>query len=334
MNAMNFGDLSQYMQLRRDTVRARQDLAQASQELATGKTTDVGRKVAGDFGPLVAIDRQMSALEGYRTNAKEAALMADGAQAALGLMQDVVGDMGIRLVGLETGDLVAAGEVFANDARVAFEASVSALNGTVSGRSLFAGAATDRAALAPADDMLGDLRTLVAAETTAAGVAAAVEAWFAPGGGFDTAGYIGSAEDQTGAQVAEGRTVTMGLRADDPAVRDHLKGLAMAALLNESGIDDVGQQEQLARYAGEAIIDNQSNVVAQRAEMGSIQAIVEDATAQNAAAISALELARSDVVSVDPYKAATELQNLEAQLQTIYTITARLSGLSLTNFLR
>jgi flagellar hook-associated protein 3 FlgL len=334
MSAMNFGDLSQYMQLRRDTVRVRQDLTQASQELATGKTADIGRKVGGNHGPLVAIDRQASSVEGYMTNAKEAALMADGAQAALGLMQDVVGDMGIRLIGLETGDLIAADEVFANDARVAFEASVSALNSTVGGRSLFAGAATDRAALAPAADMLGELRTLVAAETTAAGVAAAVEAWFAFGGGFDTAGYTGSPEDQTGIQVAEGRAVTMGIRADDPTVRDHLKGLAMAALLTGSGIIDVQQEELLAQRAGEAIVDNQSNLVAQRAVVGSLQAIVEDATAQNAAAISALQLARSDVVSVDPYKAATELQNLEAQLQTIYTITARLSGLSLTNFLR
>jgi flagellar hook-associated protein 3 FlgL len=45
-------------------------------------------------------------------------------------------------------------------------------------------------------------------------------------------------------------------------------------------------------------------------------------------------MARSDIVSVDPFEVATELQNLQVQLETIYTITARLSGLSLTKYLR
>ena len=36
----------------------------------------------------------------------------------------------------------------------------------------------------------------------------------------------------------------------------------------------------------------------------------------------------------DPFEAATEFAALEAQLQSIFTITARLSSLSLTGFLR
>ena len=58
------------------------------------------------------------------------------------------------------------------------------------------------------------------------------------------------------------------------------------------------------------------------------------ASARNGAETSALEIARTDILAIDPYRTATELQSTETRLETLYTLTARLSRLSLSEYLR
>ena len=45
-------------------------------------------------------------------------------------------------------------------------------------------------------------------------------------------------------------------------------------------------------------------------------------------------LPATEIVAADPFDAATGLQAAEAQLEALYTLTARLSRLSLTEYLR
>ena len=334
MPSLMLSDLSQMLQLRRDTVRVRQDLATATQELSSGKYADLGNAVSGNFGPLVAIDRQLSALDGFDTNAKEATLFAEAAQLSLDRVKELGGDVGRRMVGIKPTDMTTLKEMYATEANEAFASSVAALNNTIAGRAIFAGTATDGRALASAEDIMAELRMLVDGETTATGVAGLVETWFDTGGGFEATGYLGSTKDLSGYEVADDHDVEVTVRADDTAIRDQLKGLALAALLDGSDITDTGELAELANTAGTALLSNDSKMVALQAEVGSAQERLENAVVRNASERSSLKMARSNIVEVDPYKVATDLQNLETQLQTIYTITARLSGLSLTNYLR
>ena len=334
MPSVMLSDLSQMLQLRRDTVRVRQDLATATQELSSGKHADLGNAVSGNYGPLVAIDRQLSALDGFETNAAEATLFADAAQLSLGQVKDMGGDVGRRMMGIKPSDMTTLKEMYATEANEAFASSVAALNNTVAGRAIFAGTATDGRALASADDIMGDLRALVNGETTAEGVVGLVETWFGAGGGFETAGYLGSTKDLTGYEVADGHDVEVAVRADDTAIRDQLKGLALAALLDGSGITDTGELAELANSSASTLLSNESKMVALQAGIGSAQERLENAVVRNASERSSLKMARSEIVEVDPYRVATDLQNLQTQLETIYTITGRLSGLSLTNYLR
>lgn len=334
MASLTLSDLSRAFQMRKDTVQVRSDLARASHELASGKPHDLGTALQGNFGPLAALDRQLSSLSAFETTAQEMAIFADTAQLALGRVNDVSEELGTRMIVLTPADLKAVGGVIADEARTAFEASVNALNSTAAGRSIFGGTATDRPPLAAAQTMLDELSALVAVETTAAGAAGAIDAWFAPGGGFEATGYLGSADPLANVQVAERREVAIGLKADDPVVRDQLKGLAMAALLDSTGVASADEKAAYLSFAGDAIVANRDRWLRAQAAVGSTQSRIETAIVQNGAERTALQIARSEMISIDPYQVATELQNLEAQLQTIYTLTARLSGLSLTNYLR
>ncbi len=76
------------------------------------------------------------------------------------------------------------------------------------------------------------------------------------------------------------------------------------------------------------------DLVTLRARVGTAEAAIERAAVRNGAEATQLEIARNRIIAVDPFRAATELQSLEVQLETLFTITARLSRLKLTDFLR
>ena len=335
MASLTLGDLASSFQMRRDNVRIRADMLRLTTELSTGRKADVSTAVSGDFGPVTGIEHQLRLLTGYDTAAKEAGFFAANAQQALERLHS--GSLGLAPMLINVGGTNAAvvNDAIIGQARAEFSTAVSALNLQVGGRSVFAGTATGGAALIPAEDMLAELRTLVAGETTAAGVAGVVSAWFGPGGGFETTAYVGSDQPLAPMRVADGVSVRLEAKADDPALRDTLKGLAMAALIGDSPVAGNPREEAgLAGLAGEALLRGQSRLVSLRAQIGTMQATVEKAAARNGAETTQLEIARNKLTAIDPFKVATELQSLEVQMETLYTMTARLSRLKLTDFLR
>ena len=68
--------------------------------------------------------------------------------------------------------------------------------------------------------------------------------------------------------------------------------------------------------------------------MAAVEGQVAAAQSRNGSESSALQIARSEMVAVDAYDAATRLTDAETRLQTLYAVTARLSSLSLTDYLR
>ena len=60
---------------------------------------------------------------------------------------------------------------------------------------------------------------------------------------------------------------------------------------------------------------------------------ISAAETRNSSEESALQIARNDLTSVDPYSTATKLQETQTQLETIYALTARMSHLSLLDYL-
>ncbi len=180
------------------------------------------------------------------------------------------------------------------------------------------------------------MQTAIAAETTAVGVEAAIDNWFfAPGGGFETTGYLGSDQPVGSFRLSEFDTESVGLTAADPAIRGMLKGFAMATLSGD-GRSSLNSSERLdlAQMAGERLLSSESEMAVVRASVGSAEARIDTISARNAAEITSLEIAKADITAIDPYRTATELEAVRTQLETLYTLTARLSRLSLADFLR
>ena len=70
------------------------------------------------------------------------------------------------------------------------------------------------------------------------------------------------------------------------------------------------------------------------AKVGVSESRIDTAQSRNAADLLTLEMAEAELVTSDPYRTAAELEAVQTNLETVYAITARLSRLTLTDFLR
>lgn len=337
MNYVSIGDMSQAYQLRRHQATLKSNLSQLTEEVATGLRKDVGAAVRGDFTALSGIEGSLKALASYDLAGKEGAQLASAMQTSLGAIQTQVSGLGATLASAAASASTTMISATTADAKGKFFGAVAALNTDTAGRHLFSGNATDTPPVVPADQLLAFLQAEIAGLTTVQDVVASVDAWFdapAGGGGYLDLAYRGS-DPLAPIAIGEDDTVELSVTAADPAIRGSLKGLALAALVAEGQFaGDLPARSHLTQIAGERILTADGTLSTLRAEVGTAEKRIEDATARNSAAVTSLELARGALVSVDPYRTATALQEAQTQLETLYLLTARLSQLSLADYLR
>lgn len=333
MMRISVGDASLTNILARQGAELRGQVQRAAQEVATGKHADLGLTLRGDFSPLLAIDASLSRLAAYHSTATDAAFQAAAQQSAISGLSQLAGGISIALLGARDTSTPAQVNSLAADARGRLASAIGLLNTQASGRAVFSGQATDTAPLGAADDLLSALEAAAAGATTAGQVAAAVSTWFNDPLGF-AAFYQGGAA-LAPVPIAPGETAELPTTAMDPTIRATLAGFAMAALLDRGALaGDPSERARLAVTAGQDLTRTEEDRITLSARIGTIEARIETARTRNAAEETALGILRSDIGSVDPYEAATRLETVRMQLESLYLVTARVSRLSLTEYIR
>ncbi|MDT8857968.1 flagellin [Paracoccaceae bacterium Fryx2] len=334
MSLISLGDLAHSFVMRRQNVTLKAQVQALGVELSTGRAADTARHVRGDFTALSGIEASLTRLNAYAAATSEIALEAGAMQTAFSAIGTLTADLGQSLlVAAESGAPTMIDDA-GGDARQRFETMVSLLNTRFGDRTLFAGVGTDGPALTAPGTILDALEAEIAGAATANDLVAAVDAWFAAPTGFAATAYLGGAP-RPARPIAPGEAATIGITAMDPALVDTIKAMATAALLDRGALAaNPSERAELARQAGESLIDSGSARVHLAAGLGTVEGQVERATARNSAESSALQIARSDLVSVDPFETATKLESAQTQLETLYAVTARMSRLSLVDFLR
>jgi flagellar hook-associated protein 3 FlgL len=129
--------------------------------------------------------------------------------------------------------------------------------------------------------------------------------------------------------------VTLSLRADDAEFRGVLRNAAVAVLATDPDLGlDAATQNALLKTAGEGLLNDDQSLTGLRAEMGYAQSRIEVASSRTSAARTSLEFARNELLAADPFETASRLEEVQFQLESLYTVTARASRLSLLSFLR
>lgn len=328
------GDLARNFMNQRTDARLTRDVQSLGRELTSGLVSDPVAHLRGASGPVAAIDRSLSLLDAYDLSRKKVEALANGAQAAMTNLGNHIDSLRSGIAGVLPGSDPKAADAASATARQGFGAFVATLNTQVAGESLFSGTRTTGPALRAADDILQDLVAGLAGITTAGGLDAAVDAYFAPGGAFETNDYLGSDLSRDDIRVGQNDTVSLQQKADDRRLRDGLAVLAKMAVLDMGVL--AGQPDQRVLVANAAAAGTQKatgGIVAMAAEIGAGQERTERVGVQVAAERDSLARMRLDLLGADPYETAIRLQQTESQIETLYTLTARLSRLSLTAYL-
>lgn len=336
MRAVGFGNLSIYYQNALNSDRLKTDLARLTNELASGKKEDIKKAASGDLTQITSINSTLSSLSSHELVGKEAAQFAQATQLALESIQNATTSTFPALLAAGNNGVEPQLTSAAKDAASKFASIVSALNSQSAGRALFAGQNVTGSALADFETMLADLQTAASGQVTATGIETALNAWFdTVGGGFETTGYVGSTSDLEPFRVGPELETDVALRADNQQFRDLMKGYAMATLVANGALEnDPAQRATLLSSAGARMIAANDRLTESRADLGVSENVIDTELVRNRAEAASLEVLRSNIVAADPFETATNIKTTEIQLQSLYTLTARLSSLSLVQYLR
>lgn len=333
MSLTSVGDLGQSLSMKRQNAALRLLVQEKGQEATTGRVADAGRALRGDFAPLAAIDTSLARLEAFRAGTTEASTIASVLQSSLATLSEMSSDLASSLLTTAGSGLPQQVSALGQDARQRFETGIGVVNAQFADRALFSGVESGRTPLPDAATFLNTLEGVVAGAVSAADVELALTTWFEDPAGY-AALYQGGAP-RSALEIGPGEQVSIQVTALDPGIRDTLKGLGMAALLDRGVLQ--GQalgRADLARRAGLSLTETASARTLLASEIGIAEGRIEDAATRNSAETSALKIARNRLVEADPYEAATQLRQAETQIEALYSITVRLSRLTLSDYLR
>lgn len=333
---MSIGDLAHSFQTRRQTGAVKSELNTLSYELASGRKQNLSALPSRDYSSIVGLERNLNTIAAFEIVAKETGNLAASMQTALAQIETLGQGMSTTLINAATlgnsGDIDAASA----EAGSRFEGVLAALNTRSAGRYLFSGQAWNTPAITDAPTILNALTTVVTGLTDAQSVDAAIDAWFdTTGGGYETVAYTGSVNTASVYRIAEDQSVTISTSAVTDEIRDVVKAHAKAAML-ETGLLSAFPDERaaFADLAGRGMLGQQSGLILERARLGATEARISLVAETQSSTRSALELMQASIVGADPFETASRLEATRTQLETIYTVTARLSQLSLSNYLR
>lgn len=336
MISQSTSDIASSMRNAQRGVELRTQLETTGRELATGQKSDIVQAADGALTTIFSIDKKLGNIEVFQKTIALAEARGSTAQNSLRVVETALTTIGVDvLAAIERNDLPSA-KTYANQSRALLNSVVGTLNSDVGGQSIFAGAGFDTPALASSDTIMTDIEAIVTAAPDTTTALNDINTYFNdPAGGFETNIYLGSTIDAPELSISEGLEVNPLIRADAQPLRDTLRILAVSAVVAEGAFagDAVAQKQLLKDVAADSLV-TRDDVTYLRQDIGHAQSIISDTSDGNATEKSMLQITRNNLLSADPYETATRLTELQTQLEGLYLLTARLSGLSLANFLR
>ncbi len=331
-----FPDLLSFQKRTRLTGDIKARLERTSIEAVTGKREDVTAAVKGNLGGAhllqkaiddIEQDQRINALTGSRLSLTNTALSS---------VQQLISEVSTDgIVAVNAGDPFTLG-VIAEQAESDLRNTMSLLNSSHGNRRLFAGDATDASPLASPDTLLTDVKAILQSNSDPADVKIALDTYFdSPTGGFATNIYQGGTGEAPASFLADGSKIEFPVRADNQALRDTMRGLAVMAVTKDSGHAVTSNEFKDIFLQGTSSL-SKSNIAIIKLEglIGISEGLIERADEQQRKEKFTIGVALNSLTGRDQYEAAAELKQLEAQLEASYLVTSRLSNLRLTNFLR
>jgi flagellar hook-associated protein 3 FlgL len=304
-------------------------------EATTGRVADIAEARRGAVAEVLDLEKRLGDIRTYRGSIALAQSRAETMQASLETLEDGTNRLLSEATVVLQSNTDESLETLSLTARDTFRSVVSALNVSLAGRSLFAGDESDATAVAGADGLLAAARAALAGPVTVADADTALADLFDDA--TATQVYLGGTGDAPAVEVAPGERVAYHLRADSPELRGLLRGVATLAAAFDpataSTLDATQKRDVVERAVGD-LRDTVAELNTLRAGLGSAEARIEEARVRTDAEEGRLTAGYNALTGRDTLEAATGMQAVESQLETLFLTTARFSRLSLASFLR
>ena len=333
MTVAGFPDALRFARVSSNLAEIQERSSRLRSELITGRIGDINRALGAGAGEAhflrTAIDDNANAAAAA-TRAQSRALSVQSVLSQIGVAASKIGPDIASAIGLsDESKIVVSGE----RARAALEDAFALINHRYEGRSLFAGDAVDRRALNDVDLLLADVTAIIDSAPDAASLRVGLDTYFNdPAGGFETSIYLGGFNDGPEVELFDGSRIQYSVRANDQSIKDLLRAYAELAITATRAPSP--ERDTLINDAATRLIGADALLVQTRASLGVAEERLGRSVEIYEAERTALADAYNEKTAVDETKVATELRQLENQIEAAFVLTARISSLSLTNFLR
>lgn len=348
MKASFVSSLSISQSLRYSTMRSASELVKAQKELDTGKVFDSGLALGARTAHTVTFARDLERLNGIVDSNGLVSARLKATQGAITNITAAAQDLLGVLTASASGD--AAPSVTRDSGRTALAALTSILNTPINGEYIFAGINTDVKPLdgftagSPAKTAFdaafqahfGFAQTdAAAAGITAAQMEAFMTAALEPqflGAGWQ-ANWSSATDQPIVSRIALNETSETSVSGNSEAIRKLAMAAAAISDLFDSNLSVAGRGalvDRMVGIVGEAI----ASLANLQSETGVIEQRVGAASERMKMQADLFERMIIETEGVDPYKAASRVQDLLSHIETSYALTARIQQLSLLRFLR
>ncbi len=340
MKAMSVSSNAVSQALRLQMARAQAEMIRAEKEVTTGQVADRGLHLGVRTGHSVSLDRDIARLDNIKSTNGMVTTRLDATQEALGETREIAQQMLGTLTTMLNGALEPA--VPRTQGMSVLTTMNAMFNATIDGGYIFAGTNTDVRPLADFTDPDSDARinfeTLAASHFTGPGpidfdqmtdfLAAAetqiIDNW--------NVNWSQASDETIQSRIALSETAKTSVSANEGGIRQLAMAAAIVVGLVDRDMDPDAKRlltEKAISLTGGAI----ESLTSIQSEVGLAQNRVSQANDRLTTQVDLFKRTQIDMVGVDPFEASTRLTSLLAQVETSYTLTARIQQLSLLRFM-
>lgn len=346
MSSFGIAQLNMSSQLALAIATGQRQLAQAQTEVSTGVHADLGLFLGSGTADDITWRRELTSLQQIADGNKLTQARASLTQDSLKAINDIATSFLSTLAGAQTAS---NGQDMAKQAaETAYEQLVSLAGTTFDGQYIFGGLNSQRAPLADYQDSAAQAAVAAAfqanfgfvqSDTASQTIQPAAMQSFLDGAfkaEFESPHWQqnwSSASDETPySRIDVNQTASPATTVNAAAFRELAQALTMVADLGEPGLSQPTFQT-IATKALALTASAQSDLANEETRIGLAQSALTSASDAIEQRINTLSRNIANAESVDKYAAASTANALMTQLEASYTLTGRISQLSILKFI-
>ncbi|MDX2202960.1 MAG: flagellar hook-associated family protein [Hyphomicrobiaceae bacterium] len=324
-------------------------LQEAQKELSTSRLADVGLTLGFRTGETISMRQEVTRLKTITDTNSVAKARLDTTDVALEGIADGASEFLGNLFLARNGGITAS--ALADVAKAALSTFTDASNTTLNGMFLFGGINSDAkpieiydttpasAAKTAVNDAFQTAFGISQSDAGVANISPADMETFLDGAFsdlFETDAWLGTwsnaSDTNIKSRISTSELIDTSANANQPAFRKLAEAYTMMSDLGNASLS-TDTYNVLIEKAMALINEAGTDLTRIRTDIGSAQSRIEGANDRMAIQINVLNLNVSSLEGVDPAEVSVRVSSLLTQIETAYSVTARIQNLSILNYM-